>query len=579
FLRIEEVFGAQDTALVVLEGRDMLSPENLEVMETFVREAVDDPRNRREDGGYKYLDPSRTNSLPGIFALAGGGLPANSAQAEEYLGRLEREFGFEASSLVSPDRSSAIIVFQVPFVDEKGEKEMASILQDKVSEIRSKYGVQAEATGTPLIVSDAIGRLFSTQLRTGGLALLLCALLVMVIFRSVAYGLMATSVVFLAIVLELGLLRIIGWPLDIMTVMIASMVIGAGIDFGIHVAHRFREEVRERGMEPEEGVNATVRNVGAALIPGALTTAGAFLILALSSLSPLRRFGVITALALIGACFSAMVIEPTFLTTYEVARRRFEVARKRFNGNNRVSETFSFCPSNPRRWKGVFGVGPRGPGPAEGLKFSRPSLRERAAGRKVAGLPRGTDDSKAETRRSGLTLRERFLEYRSHIRFSDLDLASRAMTLMWLEIFRKRVFRSCFPHVVSQGLLREVGEVIDSIYLEGYILSRAARDEGWEPLSFTDPDIPGSVERGVEALRSMYEEEVVGEEPFAGEPLGVESLAESLVREIAAYPMMQRLEELELLKVHLLYALWAGYKLAEFERRIRDKGVGLGGWR
>ena len=178
-----------------------------------------------------------------------------------------------------------------------------------------------------------------------------------------------------------------------------------------------------------------------------------------------------------------------------------------------------------------------------------------------------------------MTLRERFLEYRRHIRFSDMDLASRAMALMWLEVFRKRVFRNCFPHVASPGLLREVGEVIDSVYLEGYILARAARGEGWEPLTFTDPSVPGSVERGVEALRSMYEEEAVGEEPFADEPLGVDSLAESLVREVTSYPVLQRLEELELLKVHLLYVLWAGYKLAEFERRMRLKGVGGGGWR
>ncbi len=322
FLRIEEIFGAQDTALVVLEGQDMLSPDSLAVMETFVREAVEDPRNRGEDGGYKYLDPQHTNSLPGILTLAGTGTPRSSQEVREDLERLEREFGFEASSLVSGDGKSALIVFQVPFVDEKGEKEMAAILRDRTAEIRERFGMQVEATGTPLIVSDALGRLFSTQLRTGGLALLLCVLLVTVIFRSLAYGLMATSVVFLAIVLELGLLRIIGWPLDIMTVMIASMVIGAGIDFGIHVAHRFREEVMGKGLGPEEGINATVRNVGAALIPGALTTAGAFLILAFSTLYPLKRFGVITALALLGACFSAMVIEPTFLATYEVVKRR-----------------------------------------------------------------------------------------------------------------------------------------------------------------------------------------------------------------------------------------------------------------
>lgn len=152
-----------------------------------------------------------------------------------------------------------------------------------------------------------------------------------------------------------------------------------------------------------------------------------------------------------------------------------------------------------------------------------------------------------------------------------MDLASRAMALLWLDLFRKRVVRNCFPRVGSRSLLREVGALIDSTFLEGYILARAAYEDGTEAVIYTDPSRPGSVEAGVERLRLMYEEEVVRESPFAGEPLGVEALAESLVREIAYGPTLIMLEERELLKVHLLYALWAGYKLAGFERRLSGR--------
>ena len=167
-----------------------------------------------------------------------------------------------------------------------------------------------------------------------------------------------------------------------------------------------------------------------------------------------------------------------------------------------------------------------------------------------------------------MLLRERFEEYRGIIRFSDLDLASRAMALLWLGLFRERVVRNCFPRAGSQSLIRDVTEVINSTFLEGYILARAADGLGAGRVTFTDPERPGSVEAGIERLRLMYEEEAVGGIPFADEPLGVEPLAESLVREIAYGPGLIWLEERELLKVHLLYALWAGYKLARFERRL-----------
>ncbi|MBC7247365.1 MAG: hypothetical protein H5T73_06265 [Actinobacteria bacterium] len=175
-------------------------------------------------------------------------------------------------------------------------------------------------------------------------------------------------------------------------------------------------------------------------------------------------------------------------------------------------------------------------------------------------------------RRLTMNLRERFEDYRRRIRFGDLDLASRAMALLWLDIFRERVFRNCFPRVGSQSLLREVGEVIDATFMEGYILARAAYGQGTESVLFTDPARPGSVEEGVERLRLMYEEEAVSASPFADEPLGVEALAESLVREVAYGPRLVMLEERELLKVHLIYALWAGYRLAAFERRLRAGG-------
>jgi hypothetical protein len=170
-----------------------------------------------------------------------------------------------------------------------------------------------------------------------------------------------------------------------------------------------------------------------------------------------------------------------------------------------------------------------------------------------------------------MNLRERFEDYRGLIRFTDLDLASRSMALLWLGLFQQRVVRNCFPRVGSQGLLRDVSKIINSTFLEGYILARAADDRGAEPIIFSNPERPASVEAGLDRLRAMYEEEVVGAIPFAGEPLGVESLADAIVREIAYSPDMMRLEERELLKVHLIYALWAGYKLALFERRLRSE--------
>lgn len=167
-----------------------------------------------------------------------------------------------------------------------------------------------------------------------------------------------------------------------------------------------------------------------------------------------------------------------------------------------------------------------------------------------------------------MSLRERFDECCDSIKFSDLDLASRSMAMLWLDTFRQRVIHNCFPHAGSKSLLDEVSELINSMFLEGYILARAVEERCDGGVICSNSERPGSVESAINRLRLMYEEEGIGEKPFHDQPPVVESFAQARVREVTYGPRLLWLEERELLKVHLIYALWAGYRLAQFEKRL-----------
>jgi uncharacterized protein len=123
---------------------------------------------------------------------------------------------------------------------------------------------------------------------------------------------------------EFIFLYAMGWALDIMTVTVASLVIGAGIDFGIHVTHRFREQRHDHGLSLEESVQTTVLHVGRALIAGGLTTAGVFGILGISSMVPMRHFGWTTAVGLLAALLGALFVLPSALVilTKLIERRK-----------------------------------------------------------------------------------------------------------------------------------------------------------------------------------------------------------------------------------------------------------------
>ena len=72
------------------------------------------------------------------------------------------------------------------------------------------------------------------------------------------------------------------------TALITALVIGIGLDYTIHVTHRFVEEI-ERNDKISEAVNATMRTTGGALLGSALTTALGFLVLVFSPIAPIDR--------------------------------------------------------------------------------------------------------------------------------------------------------------------------------------------------------------------------------------------------------------------------------------------------
>ena len=164
-----------------------------------------------------------------------------------------------------------------------------------------------------MLIADLMGNIVPTQLETSALALLLCLIILIIVFKSFKYGLVTLIVVICGMSAEMIFLYVMRWPLDIMTVTVASLVIGAGIDFGIHVTHRFREQRHERGLPLDESVKTTILHVGRALVAGGLTTAGVFGILGISSMVPLRHFGWTTAVGLLAALLGALFVLPSLL--------------------------------------------------------------------------------------------------------------------------------------------------------------------------------------------------------------------------------------------------------------------------
>ena len=88
--------------------------------------------------------------------------------------------------------------------------------------------------------------------------------------------------------------------------------------FGIHVVNRFQEDRRERA-DVADAMHHTLAHTGGALIGSAMTTVAGFGVLVLSSVPPMRQFGMVTAMTIALALVTSLTVLPAMLALY--ARR------------------------------------------------------------------------------------------------------------------------------------------------------------------------------------------------------------------------------------------------------------------
>jgi predicted RND superfamily exporter protein len=120
----------------------------------------------------------------------------------------------------------------------------------------------------------------------------------------------------LAAGIVLGLMGLIGIPLDVMTITIAAIAIGIAVDNGIHYIYRFREEFRQSG-DYVETLHLCHTSTGRAIFYTSTSIIFGFSILMLSNFLPTIYFGVFTGLAMLIALLAALTLLPKLILVWK----------------------------------------------------------------------------------------------------------------------------------------------------------------------------------------------------------------------------------------------------------------------
>ncbi|MDC1151791.1 MMPL family transporter [Pelagibacteraceae bacterium] len=185
------------------------------------------------------------------------------------------------------------------------------------SELNIKLGLEKDEyklAGVLILFNNLLQSLFKSQILTLGIVMFGIFSMFLILFRNTVLSFIGVVPNFIAAFFILGIIGLLGIPLDMMTITIAAITIGIAVDNSIHYIYRFKEEF-EKINNYNKTLDRCHSTVGIAILNTSITIVFGFSILVLSNFIPTIYFGVFTGIAMLLAMISVLTLLPKLILT------------------------------------------------------------------------------------------------------------------------------------------------------------------------------------------------------------------------------------------------------------------------
>lgn len=209
--------------------------------------------------------------------------------------------------------------FNVRVIESAPDLNRNELLQRIEAGVEEEFGFsdeQVRLTGILVMYNNVLQSLFQSQILTLGVVMLAIMLMFLMLFRSLSIAILCIIPNGIAAAFVLGIMGWLNIPLDIMTITIAAISVGIGVDNTIHYMHRFKREFPRLGNY-RETMYFCHNSIGRAMYFTSMTIVAGFSILALSNFIPTIVFGLLTSLAMLVALTGSLTLLPQLLITFK----------------------------------------------------------------------------------------------------------------------------------------------------------------------------------------------------------------------------------------------------------------------
>ena len=166
--------------------------------------------------------------------------------------------------------------------------------------------------GVLILFNNLLQSLFKSQILTLGFVMVGIFIMFLILFKNLTLSFIGVVPNFIAAFFILGIIGLLGIPLDMMTITIAAITIGIAVDNSIHYIYRFKEEFSST-KNYESTLKLCHSTVGTAILNTSITIVFGFSILVFSNFIPTIYFGVFTGIAMLLAMISVLTLLPKLI--------------------------------------------------------------------------------------------------------------------------------------------------------------------------------------------------------------------------------------------------------------------------
>ncbi|MCG2717494.1 MAG: MMPL family transporter [Nanoarchaeota archaeon] len=305
--KISDTFGGQDTIILLFQIDDRLDK----------RTGIDDIRHPYVMQALLLIEGllDEESSVDGITSPAVYFKGKYFLTIDHTIAILDAESG--SDMFFSKDYKSTLMYIQADVGSSEDKiSDLAKLIKENLDASPSIPGVKVSITGKPPMRATLSQLLAHDAGFTLMIAAFVILLLLFVVERSITKGLLIFSPLVIGLIWTLGSMGWLNIPLSIGTVGLGAMILGLGIEYGVFMLTRYKEE-REKGKDQLESLLVAVPLVGGAIFGSGMTTIIGFLALTLSTLPMMQKLGMTLALGIGFTLISAIFVAPVIFILEE----------------------------------------------------------------------------------------------------------------------------------------------------------------------------------------------------------------------------------------------------------------------